>query len=87
MKFTKLMIGALALLLLLPLRVAAESIEVTPAEEDYGDLAVGSEPRTQVFDLMSMGPTALTVFLVEITDDTEGAYSITEANGLNESLP
>ena len=42
MKFTRLVIGAFALLLLLPLRVAAQNIgNVTPESWDYGEVVIG----------------------------------------------
>ena len=56
-KLTPLVLGACALLMLLPLRVAAESIEVTPSSWDYGPVGVDTSAAKD-FELMSGGSDA-----------------------------
>ncbi len=53
MKFTRLIIGLFALLLLLPMQVAAEYIsDVGPSSWDYGTISA-----TQIFSFSSLGLT------------------------------
>lgn len=79
MKFTKLVIGAFALLLLLlPLRAVAESIDIDPWEWNYGEVEVG-DTEDKTFTIESMGPdTELRIDGIVLVDNVTGAYEITE---------
>ena len=74
---TRLFFATLALLLLLPLRAGAETIQVDPLEFDYGEVMVGSDMLME-FTLTSMGPTPLAVEDVSIVYDADGYFSITD---------
>lgn len=78
MKFTRLVTGAFALLLLvlLPLRAVAESIAVDPTSWDYGEVAVG-DTEYMSSTITSMGPlTPLTVDGISIVYDTTDSFEI-----------
>jgi hypothetical protein len=51
---------------------------VTPENWDYGDVRVGTG-QSQVFTIHSCASTELYIFLIEITGDDTGAFSITSA--------
>jgi hypothetical protein len=74
---TRLIFSTLALLLLLPLRAVAETIQVDPLEFDYGEVMVGSD-MPMVFTLRSMGPTPLLVQSIAIVYDAGGYFAITD---------
>lgn len=76
MKFTRLVIGAFALLLLLPIKVAAENIgNVEPTSWDYGEVELDSS-ESMTFSFESIGPvTALSVSGIFMLDDS-GAFQI-----------
>lgn len=78
MKIRTFITGACALLLLLlPLTVAAQNIQVDPMTWDYGEVELGaSEPMS--FTITSMGPdTKLRIDGIALADNESGAYEIT----------
>jgi hypothetical protein len=60
---------------------SAQCIEVTPENWDYGDVKVGT-PKSQIFTIENCTSTDLYIFLIQITDDPTGAFSITSAPAL-----
>ena len=61
-----------------PLSAFAQGIEVTPGSWDYGDVKVGSS-ALQIFTIENCHGTDLYIFLIDITEDDTGAFSITSA--------
>ena len=61
-----------------PLITSAQCIEVTPASGDYGDVKVGTA-ECQIFTIHSCEGIALIIYYIGITEDTTGAFSVTEA--------
>ena len=76
-------IRTLALLIGLGLLVAAVSasaqcIDVTPESWDYGGVKVGTS-KSQIFTIENCAGTDLYIFLIDITEDDTGAFSIASA--------
>jgi len=65
MRPIRFILGALVLMGLLPLRAAAEDIQVTPMSYDYGDVAVGTT-KSASFVLESLGPSSLVISEVRV---------------------
>jgi len=68
-----------------PFSASAQCIQVTPENWDYGDVKVGTA-RSQAFTIYSCQESAVYLFVIEITDDATGAFTITSALPLG-SIP
>jgi hypothetical protein len=55
-----------SILVLSPLLVSAEDLDVSPMSWDFGDVELGT-PRSQIFTLRSLGPSAVWVYVIETT--------------------
>jgi len=58
-----------------PLQVAAQGIDVTPLDWDFGDVELGSSV-SKVFIITNPGPVPLSVYNVTIEDDATSSFSI-----------
>ena len=65
-----------SILLLTPLLVSAEDLDVSPMEWDFGDVELGTS-RSQVFTLTSRGPTAVWVYVIATTPYDTYGYVLT----------
>ena len=55
-----------SILLLTPLLVSAQNLQVAPLSWDFGDVELGTS-RSQISTLTSLGPTGVWVYVAEIT--------------------
>ncbi len=63
-----------SILILSPLLVSAEDLDVAPTSWDFGDVELGSS-QSQIFTLTSLGPSAVWVYVVETTPTaTDGPF-------------
>jgi hypothetical protein len=69
-----------------PLLASAQCIEVTPENWDYGDVKVGTA-KSQIFTIENCASVGLTVWIIEITDDATGGFSVTSAPDLPIIIP
>ena len=69
-----------------PLSASAQCINVVPENWDYGDAKVGST-KSQIFTIESCASVGLTVWIIEITDDATGGFSVTSAPDLPIIIP
>ena len=61
-----------------PVIASAQCIEVTPESWDYGDVKIGTS-ESQIFTIENCTSTDLYIFLIDITEDDTGAFSIVSA--------
>ena len=69
-----------------PSWVSAQNIDVIPDSWDFGLVDLGTT-ATVDFQLESLGPTELTIFLVQIVNDLAGAFVITDTDRILEPIP
>ena len=69
-----------------PLSASAQCIQVTPENWDYGDVTAGTA-KSQIFTIENCASVGLTVWIIEITDDATGGFSVTSAPDLPIIIP
>jgi hypothetical protein len=69
-----------------PLSASAQCIQVTPESWDYSDVKVGTS-ESQIFTIENCASVGLTVWIIEIREDTTGAFTITSAPPCPQIIP
>jgi hypothetical protein len=69
-----------------PLSASAQCINVVPENWDYGDVKVGNG-KSQIFTIENCMSVGLTVWIIEIREDTTGAFTIISAPDLPIIIP